>query len=196
MAEGTFARGEQIDSIIQHVNEFAADHQTDALRTRLLQRTIDRDSSSLAGILLSLSEQRCRIVATLSSGFVSRGHITSCGTDVIVLVGDDGRRTLIRTDEIDYVAVDSQEISSTSGLRAFATGDREPSTSHTFESVLRDLYAYGAAGTLVTRNGLISETVKYLGTDVVVVGKPPTVRTASHFVQYVRLASVIAVITE
>jgi hypothetical protein len=132
----------------------------------------------------------------LRTGFICRGHITTCGADVIVILGADGRRTVIRTDQIDNVAVESQETNSNSGRRSFTTGDHEPSATLTFESVLRDLYAYEAAATLITQTAQISETVQYIGTDVVVVANLRFGSTAGNFAQYVRLASVIAVITE
>ncbi len=172
------------------VSDLAAEQHADTIRHRRLNRVMEEESATFAGVLVSLAERRTRCVITLNTGWSCRGTLSAVGADVVVVINDDQRRSLVRISSMDSVAPEETTAFSTRGPLS-VTGDRPGLSSLTFESALRDLFAFEASLALVIGTCSVPAPVQWLGTDVAMVRQP-----RQAIPKYVHISSIVAVITE
>jgi hypothetical protein len=172
------------------VTDAYAHEAAEARRARRLSRLMERESSTITGILVELAERRVGVVIDLRDGLVVRGSITAIGTDVVIVFsGVTRQRSVLRTDAIAAVrAVDAAEV----------TGDRSPTWSTTFHDIVTDLSGHEETVTVHVGGGdPLSGTLSWVGLDVLCLSA--TQSSADHQgtgpLAYVALHSVIAVLT-
>jgi hypothetical protein len=172
------------------VTEGQAHEAVEDRRARRLNRLVERESSTLMGILVELAERRAGVLIELRSGLVVRGTITAVGADAVIVFSAVARqRSVLRTHAIATVrAIEAQEV----------TGDRSPTWSTTFHDIVTDLSGHDDNVTVHVGGGdPVTGTLLWVGIDVLCLAatQPPTDQLGLGTQAYVALDSVTAVLT-
>jgi hypothetical protein len=128
------------DSLVEMNATASSDEAAEDRRFRRLATQVDREASTLIGILITLAERRARCLVTMQSGWEWSGVTTGVGRDFAVLLADDGRRAVLRLRAVSSVqTVGAEE----------ATGENEPPIDNTFEALLSEFAGYDDEVTIV-----------------------------------------------
>jgi hypothetical protein len=185
------------------VDEFAAENEAENRRARRLNQLLDQESATLSGVLVSLSEQRARVVVRLTDGWECSGVIAAVGTDVVVVGGDDGQRNIIRISSIASTSVER-----TSPCASGSAGDRPGQLDATFEDFVRDMHALETPVTVLsssatpsttspgasTRSAAQSGVLQWVGVDVAYLARP-RLGTSAPTGNYLALNAIRVVMT-
>jgi hypothetical protein len=118
----------------------SADQAAEDRRFRRLATQVDRESSTLIGILITLAERRSRCLVTMKSGWEWSGVTTGVGHDFAVILADDDRRAVLRLSALSSLqTVDTDE----------CTGENEAPIDNTFEALLSEFAGYEEEVTVV-----------------------------------------------
>ncbi len=172
------------------VTDGQASEAVEARRARRLSRLMERESSTMTGILVELAERRVGVLIELHDGLVVRGTITAVGADVVIVFSTATRqRSVVRTVAIAALrATDAAEV----------TGDRTPTWTTTFHDIVTDLSGHDDTVTVHLGGGdPLSGTLSWVGVDVLCVAAsaPSLDHLGTGPLAYVALHSVTAVIT-
>jgi hypothetical protein len=150
------------------VDELDAEQLAEQRRSRRFNQLLERESSTFTGVLVNLAEQRTRVVIAIE-GWECRGFVAAVGADVVVVLGDDGQRSVIRMASVCSVTPESR-----SSHAAAVSGDRLAPLDATFEDLLRDLQALEVPVTVLCETGATkSGRFHWIGIDVAYLGPVP-----------------------
>ncbi len=183
--------------------ELAAEAASESRRNRRLHRLIERESSTLIGVLVEAAERRLNVSVSCRGGLGIQGTVTAVGPDFVSLVPidrtrmngrpDDSipqsfRRMVVRIDDITSFRVDSN---------ADVTGDRIGTESFNFTDFVADVAGSEQQVTLHLDDGapLIGE-VQWASAEVVCLKQSRRTHPADmgHFT-YARLDAITALVT-
>jgi hypothetical protein len=172
-------------SVATMTDEVLAAEAAEDRRARRLNRLVERESSTMTGVLVELAERRVAAVIEVAGGLTVRGLVTAVGSDVVVLLSsNDRRRSIVRMQTIG-----SLRISEASEI----TGDRPGSLAANFQDTLAQLAGVDEIVTMFGSSGpSATGTLIWVGADVACLSAG---NHSTDKFTYVALGSLTAVVT-